>query len=349
MMWVSDVQEQVRVFAVTDDDAEMARGIAKNIGAPVGVPLQETDDDEGAEGIGGIKITWFANGVPEPRFTQSIRGKYVVLVCSIVGDAILKSRLLEMATRAARDSHAGFILVVIPYSVFWRSDKKDKSGMELGAKYEAEKIKLAGAHHVLLCDLHNDTVEGFFDAPDTITVQSVLLEYAKKLGTLGALAAADIGAGKKTKLAAAFLGVPYGMTDKSREGQRDNVDLSGIYGVNYAGVEVGIFEDEILTARTIEESAGWLKNFAKGAAVYAFCSHAPFMYVDGALERLSYVDKTIITNTVAVPATPTPELRALITNGAIEIIDVSPVFGDAVGRIINFESFGSLHAFRKMD
>ena len=321
----------VVVVAVTEDDRAMAEGIARTIGAR----------------MCEIIPTRFPNGVPEPTFADSIRGKTVVVVGSVVGNPIEKQMLLEMTVRAARDSHAGYILVIIPYSSWWRSDKKDKGGMATGGKFIAEKIELAGANHVIVCDLHNDAVGNSFTAPDVITVQSVLLRRLRELGTVQALAQADVGAGKRTKVAAKFLGVPYGTADKSREGRRDKVDITGVYGVDYKGLGVGIPEDEILTGGTVGEIGWWLVNIAGAKEVWVSCSHAPFLYVEGALQKLSGV-KVITTNTVPFPANPTPELLARIQDGSIVIVDVSSeIFGDAVNRFLDKVSFGSLHSFRQ--
>ena len=249
------------LYAVSEEDKVLAKGIAKH----AGIEYRE------------LKHHRFANGALQTNLQGSVRGKFVVFVGSVVGDIDKCMAHLTLAVRTARDSHAERILVVLPYTVYCRSDKKDEPYTAWGLDHFADQIQMAGAWGVLLCDLHNEaSAVSFKINRDVVTARKSLLDYVEENFNIGAVVAADSGGVKHSrKIAEKRLGVLHGVVDKIRSSGGSTTNSTGVFGVDVKGLNVLVFEDEYATGGTAYDTAEHIWR-AGAKNVYLACSHAVF-------------------------------------------------------------------------
>src|SRR5258706_4789551 len=74
------------------------------------------------------------------------------------------------------------VTAVMPYYGYARQDRKDVGRVPITAKLVANLITTAGAHRVLVLDLHAAQIQGFFDIPvDHLEARPAILDYVRAL------------------------------------------------------------------------------------------------------------------------------------------------------------------------
>jgi ribose-phosphate pyrophosphokinase len=315
--------KDVKIFPVSDDDTKITEAICENLGVK----------------ICEIQSAIFANGCPQPKLTESVRGKAAIFVQTTYPDPRAKLTDLLFSIRAAKDAHAAAILVVIPYTPFSRSDKKDQPHIPFGFKLFADLIKTAGASSVLLCDLHNDATAGYFDNCDTITARKLLFDHLKQL-QIEVMVAVDAGDVKRTKKIARALKVDWAMMDKTRSGNNDTANANVITGAEIKGKRVLIIDDEVATFSSLEAAIALIKKAGAGE-IYAACSHA-VLCGDGA-DRLRQSPLNQLITTDTVPRRHSEQ--DLIDSEKLKIISASHIFAAAIRDIVKGEPMGKLYEY----
>ncbi|NLM13610.1 MAG: ribose-phosphate diphosphokinase, partial [Epulopiscium sp.] len=196
----------------------------------------------------------------------------------------------------------------------------------ISARLVADLIQTAGAHRVLVMDLHCAQIQGFFNIPVDHLVGMPLLTryYTEKFGSLDDFVAVspDLGSVGRTRAFASKLEIPLAIIDKRRP--KANVsEIMNIIG-NIEGKKVILVDDMIDTAGTITNAANTLKE--RGAAeVFACCTHP--VLSGPAIERIeaSAISELVVLNTIKLPKEKRiPKLRE---------ISVAPIMADAIHRI----------------
>ncbi len=280
--------------------------------------------------LGKISIVDFADGECEPSFDETVRGKEVYIVQSIVPPAENLMELLLMVDAAKRAS-AKSIVAVVPYFGYARQDKKGKPRVPIGAKLVSNLLSAAGVNRIMTMDLHADQIQGFFEVPvDHLFASTVFVPYIQSLGLDNlTIASPDIGGARMANAYARFLNAQVVICYKHREKPNEISKLMLIGDVKDKNV---ILVDDIVdTAGTISKSANMM--IEKGAkSVRAICSHG--VLSGNAIDKIenSKMLELIISDTI-------PQKQKV--SKKVKVLTVSNLFGDVIQKVHSKESISS--------
>ena len=280
--------------------------------------------------LGKISIVDFSDGECEPSFDETVRGKEVYIVQSIVPPAENLMELLLMVDAAKRAS-AKSIVAVIPYFGYARQDKKGKPRVPIGAKLVSNLLSAAGVNRIMTMDLHADQIQGFFEVPvDHLFASTVFVPYIQSLGLDNlTIASPDIGGARMANAYARFLNAQVVICYKHREKPNEISKLMLIGDVKDKNV---ILVDDIVdTAGTISKSANMM--IEKGAkSVRAICSHG--VLSGNAIDKIenSKMLELIISDTI-------PQKQKV--SKKVKVLTVSNLFGDVIQKVHSKESISS--------
>lgn len=225
----------------------------------------------------------------------------------------------------------------------------------------ADLLTCAGTDHIITMDLHDPQYQGFFDIPvDNLYGKALLQNYIKQIpGYRDAVVVSpDAGGAKRATLIADSLEMDFALihkvnlpihlenplsppvqnsyiTQERRPTRFTEQRNASMMLVGEVANRVCILVDDIVdTANTITRAAKLLKK--EGATkVYALLTHGVFS--GDAINRInaSGIDKILVTNSV-----PQSEHRRLCPK--IEVLDVAPVFAEAIRRVHHGESISVL-------
>ena len=299
--------------------------LAMQIASALGLPLAK------------CTVGHFADGEVSVSISETVRGSDVFLIqstCNPVNDNLME--LLVMIDACKRAS-TGRITAVIPYFGYARQDRKSKARDPISAKLVADIITAAGADRVLTMDLHAQQLQGFFDIPvDNLMGASVLIPYiAGKFGRGRddvMIISPDLGSVTRCRKFCEKLDYRLAIIDKRRP--RANVsEVMNIIG-DVKGKTCILSDDLIDTAGTLCHAAEALIKIGGAKEVYACASHG--VLSGPAIQRLeeSPIKKLTLLDTIPLPA----EKRS----DKIELLQVAPVFTEAIARIYEESSVSPL-------
>ncbi len=286
--------------------------------------------------LGNAQLTRFPDGESYCQFRENIRGADVFIIqptCTPVNENLME--LLVMLDAAKRAS-AERITAVIPYYGYARQDRKDKPRVPISSKLVADLLTAAGAHRILVMDLHAPAIQAFFDIPvDHLFALPVLVEEIQKM-KLGELAVVspDAGGVERARAYAKRLGADLIIVDKRRSGA-DTSEVMNVIG-EADGRTCVIVDDIIATAGTLVGTVRALREAGAGKVLGCF-SHG--VLADPAMERVrdSRLEELIITNTIPISAEKLEAAR-------IRSVSIAPLLGEAIIRIHSNSSVSSLFA-----
>lgn len=311
------LNDNLKIFSGSSNPA-LASEVCKYLGIP----------------IGGAKISTFPDGEKLIRIEDDVRGRDCFVVqstCRPVDEHLVE---LLIYLDCLRRASARRITAVIPYYGYARQDRKDEGRVPITAKLVANLIATAGADRALAIDLHAHQLQGFFDIPvDHLTGELVLSRYFrdKKIESL-TVVSPDVGNIKTAARYASHLGGDLAIVHKRRV-SGDQVQAGELIG-QVDGRNILMCDDIVATAGTICSAAELVRQ--RGAKkIYVGVTHGVF--AGQALERLEKapIEEVVVTNTIP----PTSESGKL---GAIKVLSVAAMLGEAIKRIHRNESVSSL-------
>ncbi|KAK3304333.1 phosphoribosyltransferase-like protein [Chaetomium strumarium] len=205
----------------------------------------------------------------------------------------------------------------------------------------ANLLTCAGADHVITMDLHDPQVQGFFDVPvDNLYGRPLLKRYITTHipnYKEAVIISPDAGGAKRATAIADSLGMDFALIHKERRPTKitDRQNASMMLVGNVADRVCILVDDLLDTGNTITRAAKLLKK--EGATtIYALLTHGVFS--GDAINRVkaSAIDKVVVTNSV-----PQDEHKALL-GSKLDILDISPIFAEAVRRVHHGESISVL-------
>ncbi|KAF7533869.1 hypothetical protein G7Z17_g13447 [Cylindrodendrum hubeiense] len=204
----------------------------------------------------------------------------------------------------------------------------------------ADLLTCAGADHIITMDLHDPQYQGFFDIPvDNLYGKALIQNYIQTSLPKyqdAVIVSPDAGGAKRATLIADSLNMDFALIHKERRPTRFTEQRNAsMMLVGDVANRVCILVDDIVdTANTITRAAKLLKK--EGATkVYALLTHGVFSGDAIARINASSIDKILVTNSV-----PQSEHRRQCPK--LEVIDISPVFAEAIRRVHHGESISVL-------
>ena len=276
----------------------------------------------------------FSEGNIFVRILENVRGRSVYIVQSIVYHPNAYFMELLFWIDAFKRASAASVTVVIPFFSYGKGDKKDEPRVSIRARVCADAIEAAGADRVITMDLHAAQIQGFFRIPvDNLYGHPTLSETIKseQIEDLVVISP-DTGFADNARRFANYLDTSVAIGDKQRSRHDENAEILHVIG-DVQGKNAVIVDDFIISGGTLADLARKLPDFGV-KDIYAAVSHGVF--TGRSMENIdkSPIKKVFVTNTV--------EGHDVALSDKIQIVDVAPLFGEAIKRIHYRESISAM-------
>lgn len=284
-----------------------------------------------------LAIYDFANGEIFVRPERSVRGvdAFIIQSCTMpINKWIMEALIMVDALKRAS---AKRITVVMPFYPYARQDKKHHGREPISARLIADLFKTAGAHRIMVVDLHTDQVQGFFDGPvDHLFAQPLLTDYiAQKYGSEElTIVSPDSGRVRTAeKWANRLGGVPIAFIHKTRDTSRPNEVVANRVVGDVEGRTCIVVDDMIDTGGTIAKAVVEVLEAGANKVIVA-ATHG--VLSDPAAERLSSCGavEVVLTNTLPIP--PERQFEQLT------VLSIAPLLAQAIHQVFEDGSVTSL-------
>lgn len=284
--------------------------------------------------LADVDIYRFADREVFVQINESVRGADVFVIQSTSNPANENLMELLILLDTLKRASAKRITAVIPYYGYGRQDRKAQPRTPITAKLVADLITVAGAHKILLLDVHALQIQGYFNIPvDHLFATPVLFDYFKKTKGDFVVVSPDAGGVERARFFARLLRTNMAIIDKRRY-EKNKATVMNIIGEDQIrDSNLIIIDDMIDTAETLCSAAKALAE--KGAkSIYACAAHGVFSA--NALENInnSALTKVVVTDSI------------YFTNREythkIEILSVAGLIAEAIERIHQDRSVSSL-------
>ncbi len=221
--------------------------------------------------------------------------------------------LIDAAERAGADT----VTVVIPWLGYSLQDKTFLEGMPISARVIADSISNQHVRNVILADLHNPSVAGFFSVPTRVLDTFPLFAQHIKdtVDSEFVVVSPDFGGLKRAHAYAELLNAPLAHIEKTRDLETGEVTVHSITGADLQGKACVVIDDVVNSGSTVVEVAEALEK-AGAKSSHFYVTH--FLYVDGSLEKLiaSPLASIVITDSVSqsggAPSSPKLTILSLV-------------------------------------
>ncbi|KAK3994757.1 ribose-phosphate pyrophosphokinase 5 [Cladorrhinum sp. PSN332] len=221
-----------------------------------------------------------------------------------------------------------------------------KQWMAQSGSLVADLLTCAGADRILTCDLHESTYQGFFDIPvDNLFARGLLKRYVEynvlpecvNNNEDVVVVSPDAGGAKRASAIADGLGLGFALIHKERRRPLDRSMATMMLVGDVKGRVCVLVDDLADTANTITRAAKLLKR--EGAIrVIALLTHGIFSGDAIARINASALDRVVVTNTVG-------QGRHCEECPKLEVLDMSPMFAEAIRRVHHGESISVLFQY----
>ncbi len=280
-----------------------------------------------------VCITKFRNGEIGVHIPENMRKKETYFIHDSTKDPqewwvellLLKDLLLSSSAKS--------VTFVLPNMLYSRQDRKDRPHVPISARALASSIS-PGLERIITMELHADQITGFY--PENVPMDNLysypeVFRHLKKnhpeyLEDL-VVVSPDAGSAGRTKKFLKYLekaqaeslvkqDYSFAIMDKSRPkpGEVGSMKLIG----EVDGKNALIVDDMIDTGGTLCTGAAELKEHG---AKKIFCYGTHGLFTEGTEKLTSCYDSVMTSNT-----------HYFSENGKIEVVDVSPLFAEAVYR-----------------
>ncbi len=249
--------------------------------------------------LGKVDLSRFADGEVRPWIQEDVRDKTVFVLQSL--STPMDEYIMEMSLMgdALRRSAPKTMVAVIPYLGYSRQDKQHRVGEPISSRVIAKFIEISKFKEVIVVDLHNDAIVGFFQIPVThISAMPVLVNAIKKLHvTDPVVVSPDVGGVRRARNFAYQLDADLVVMEKKRFIDRHDVSENFQIIGDVKGRTVIINDDMISTGGTIIHSADALRQ--AGATSVIVCATHAVLAGDAKtnLEKAA-IDHLILTDTI---------------------------------------------------
>ncbi len=287
-----------------------------------------------------IQKTVFSDGEILVKSSKTVRNKKVYIICSIdSSDALMELLLFVDSLKRAS---ASSIMVISTYVSYSRQDRKNSQREPIGAKLVARLLETAGIDKLITFDLHNPSIQGFYDIPvDDLRwiypLTHFLVKEDKK--TKFTIVSPDHGGAVRARKFAELINdnIDIAIIDKRRTGPNKS-DIVGLLG-NVENKNCIVIDDMIDTGGTIIKAAEFLKkNGAK--QIYLAATHGLFSKGFEMFEKSEAVEKVIVSDSL-------PKVNSIKSN-KLKIISLQQMIYLAIEIDFNSKSMSDLYSFKKL-
>ncbi|KAJ1972913.1 ribose-phosphate pyrophosphokinase [Dimargaris xerosporica] len=200
----------------------------------------------------------------------------------------------------------------------------------------ANMLTAAGADHIITMDLHDPQFQGYFDIPvDQIYAEPSIIRYIKTEipdYAQAVIVSPDAGGAKRATAVCTKLNLAFALVHKE---SKTNSDQPGMGLVGDVKDKVAIIIDDMAdTFGTLGAAAEVLQRHG-ATKIYAIVTHGILSGPAIDILNSSPLCRLVTTNTV-----PQSEKQRL--SSKVDVIDVSPLFAEAIRRTHNGESVSLL-------
>ena len=241
------------------------------------------------------KIT-FADGEKLLYSDLTVRNKSVFIICNTskpVNDNLME---LLIFIDSLKRASAKDINVVITYYGYARQDRKAAGRQPISARLVADLLQIAGASKIIAIDLHNPSIQGFFNIPvDDLRGQFIFGKELKNRKDKFVIVSPDHGGAVRARQLSELLQSDdeIAIIDKRRTGPNKS-EIMGVLG-NVANKNVVIYDDIIDTGGTILHAVKALKQQGAKKIIVA-ATHGLFSKGFDMFENDEDVTEVIVTD-----------------------------------------------------
>lgn len=269
---------------------------------------------------GEVDIQKFANGEKRIRIVTPLHNEEVVIVQSLSQPVDEHFVELLLLIDAAERAGAAYVTVVIPWLGYSLQDKTFLEGMPISVRVIADSISSQHVQNVILADLHNPSVAGFFSVPTRVLDSFPLFaDHIQKTITEDfVVVAPDFGGLKRAHTYAERLDAPLAHIEKTRNLETGEVTVHSITGADIEGKACVVIDDVVNSGSTVVEVAEALEK-AGAKSSHFYVTH--FLYVQGSMERLinSPLQSIVISDSVS-PSGDAPSSPKITTVSLVDLI-----------------------------
>lgn len=278
-----NAKNEVVIFGL-ENSWDLAQKISKSINMEVS-PVQ--------------KVT-FADGEKLLYSDLTVRNKSVFIICNTskpVNDNLME---LLIFIDSLKRASAKNINVVITYYGYARQDRKASGRQPISAKLIADLLETAGATKIIAIDLHNPSIQGFFDIPvDDLRGQFIFSKELKNRDEKFVIVSPDHGGAVRARQLSELLESDdeIAIIDKRRTGPNKS-EIMGVLG-NVSGKNAVIYDDIIDTGGTILHAVKALKEQGAKKIIVA-ATHGLFSRGFEMFENDENVNEVIVTDSTNI-------------------------------------------------
>ena len=301
------------IFALTSS-VDLAKKVCKDLDVP----------------LGKIRVEHFADGEILVTPQESVRGRSVFIVQSTCNP--VTERLMEVLVciDACKRASAREINVIMPYYGYARQDRTTKPRQPITAKLVADLIQKAGAHRVVVFDLHAAQIQGFCNIPiaDITAVPMIGQYFHQKFRGRDDLVVVspDHGGVTRARRLADILDASIAIIDKRRP-KPNMVEAQNVIG-NVDGKTCIVIDDICDTAGSLTAGCEILKKHG-ASEIYCAITHGVFSRDAVTKIQNSPIREMIITDTI-----PLSEENKAKTD-KIKVLSVADMIATAIDSILN--------------
>jgi len=313
----------IRLFALSE-----SRTLGNSIAIALGSPLSAHEERD------------FEDGEHKTRPLENVRGCEVFVIQSLYSEPGLsvndKLCRLLFFIGALKDASARSVTAVLPYLAYARKDRKTKTRDPVTTRYMAQLLEAVGVDRVLTLDVHNlAAYQNAFRCPtDHLEAKNLFVEhFAARFQNLEAVVVSpDVGGVKRAEqfreALSQRLNRPTGSAFMEKQRSAGIVSGEALVGDVKEKAAI-IIDDMISTGGTISRTA--LACRRQGAqSVHAAASHGIFVGKADQVVADPALDSLVVTNTL-----PPFRLNPELVRNRLTVLDVAPLFADAIRRIYN--------------
>ncbi|MBN4089314.1 ribose-phosphate pyrophosphokinase [Mycoplasma enhydrae] len=245
-----------------------------------------------------VDKTVFADGERILSTNITVRNRHVFVICNTskpVNDNLMD---LLIFVDALKRASAKSIVCVLTYYGYARQDRKAKGRQPITAKLVADLLEKAGVTKVITVDLHNASIQGFFNIPvDDLRGHFIFASEMRKRKEKFVIVSPDHGGAVRARQLSELLNddEQIAIIDKRRTAPNVS-EIMGVLG-DVKNKNVIIYDDIIDTGGTIIHAAETLKKQGAKKIIIA-ATHGLFSRGFEMFENNEIISEVIVTNSI---------------------------------------------------